>query len=260
MKTVVLLLPLLGLALLPLGAGARQGAAWRQQRVKVVDRLPPLWQPAVAWEVGRLNAVLPKRVPRLVHAPGSERACRRSKKEAQRRRIVLCLGPEDARQSFTIHTIVARELLSAVIRISPRDGSTEYTERTLRRTLCHELMHALTAAPDVSLRAYYSGENDQTSCVGGIWLAEPGPSDITFAGHVYRKYGDHRSTPRDRARRKYAGIPGEAERRLVPFGNVMTGNIAHPQHVARREVDAVRAGLADGRLQRAGVGVAAQFV
>lgn len=154
------------------------GAAWRKDRVKVIDFTPPAWHPVVAEMVDAFNAILPERAPRLIHVPMRERPCRGAKKDARKGVVVLC--PRDGESSDAAYGQERHTITDAVVSIGQWEGQNPIW---LRNAICHELMHAVTGIPDRDQHAYLD------SCVWNHTATGPGDLDRDYAKRVYKKYG-----------------------------------------------------------------------
>lgn len=157
------------------------GAVWNTRRVPVWDFAPDDWKPNVARAVADFNAAMPPGVPRLVYRAMGEQACDSLPEYGRKGGISVCVGA-DANWAHTY--AVGREMRRAKILLHP-DGR----EAVRAKALCHELMHAVTYAPE----GYTLDENgrpvglrhERTSCVQGL-LTTPGPWDRAFARKMYR--------------------------------------------------------------------------
>lgn len=160
-------------AIAPLDVAAKDGATWRKHRVVVKDYTPDEWKPYVADMVIAFNAMLPKRAPRLVYEAQPETPCKTLKRKRGRGQIAVCTG------AFIDNTVLVAKngvIRSALIQLFPE---TMPTHR--HGFVCHEMMHAVTDAPDD-----YSYPHPETSCVLGD-ANFPGKWDAAYARKVYNK-------------------------------------------------------------------------
>ena len=179
---------LLALALVAIMAGeveARlRGGVWKQDRIPVWDSTAAEWQPFVKRAVHQFNRAMPKNVPRLIYHARIEQPCDDLPVYGDPGGIRLCLDPDligAESRGNTRYIQSGRVLYRAMIRLWP-DAS-----ETLRDTLiCHELMHAVTTAPD----SRGGWDRLDTSCVRGA-LDAPGSWDVGFARRLYRQHRHH---------------------------------------------------------------------
>lgn len=173
MVRVVLILALL--LMLPGEVMAKDGAAWHKKRVVVHDYTSAAYKPYVAEMVAAFNAMLPKRAPKLVYREQPERACNTLDKKRPKV-ITICLsgGEWDMTATDAKHGEITRATVILIGNDTPDQ---------IHNTICHELMHAVTDAPDD-----YRDPHLTESCVQGM-TPYPGAWDKAYARKVYRKHG-----------------------------------------------------------------------
>ena len=155
------------------------GAAWAGKKVPVYDYTSPAWEGVIAQTVAEMNAILPKKAPRLVYRRMPEVPC--SQAPRRKEAIVVCLlAPGDPMPAHAAWWTDGQTILRAQIRLSP-----SVSPGNERRVACHEFMHVTTG-----IRDNY-GAALSTSCVWGT-LSSPGPFDVAHVKKVYRKHGDKR--------------------------------------------------------------------
>jgi hypothetical protein len=120
------------------------GAAWPRKRIVVRDHTPETWRPLVAEAVAAFNAKRGKHVPRLRYRDAGA-PCRRHK-----RGISVCEFSGEAQLlGWTVvrpwHT-PTRAIVMLGGPVGDRSDAAEIAEA--KRTVCHELFHALTNAPE----------------------------------------------------------------------------------------------------------------
>lgn len=136
---------LVALAVLVLAPEAlASGIVWERKRVPVYDHTPDGWQGQVAFAVAEFNRKRSKRVPRLAYRDAGA-PCRR-----HRRGVTVCEFVGDPR---LLGEAVYRPrpggvLVRVLVRLGGPAGTAEDDVAEGQRTVCHELFHALTGAPE----------------------------------------------------------------------------------------------------------------
>ena len=167
------------LAFVLLAPDVHAGAVWTGKTVPVYDYTSPAWEGIIAATVADMNAMLPKKAPRLVYRRMPERPCSQAP-ERQGVIVVCLLDATDPSQAHAVWLTQRHIITEAQIRLSPST-----LPRNQRKEACHEFMHATTGISD------NYGASPETSCVWGT-LSNPGPIDVAFARKVYRKHGERR--------------------------------------------------------------------
>lgn len=174
MRPMILLLALLLLSTETIMA---HGAVWHGKRVIVNDYTSAAYKPYVREMVAAFNAMLPARAPKLVYRSRHERSCHDFSARIKGA-IAICTGAHD---DFTGYGVERGAFTWAVINLIGNDAP-EFRHSII----CHEMMHAITDAPEAE--GYpYEYPNLDTSCVTGA-TDFPGAWDIAYARKVYRRH------------------------------------------------------------------------
>lgn len=180
-----LLLVLLVVLLVPVNVSAK-GATWRSKYVRVRAYVGDEWLPIVEQSVADMNAVLPSRAPRLILEPQAAIPCSQARKQnaKKRRVIVVCENPAMREFGHTVADIEKDVIQSPVILTVgkyPETWDADFNATRARKLVCHELMHAVSWAPE---------DVGDASCVSGrgFEIVTPGPDDIAFLDRVYGKH------------------------------------------------------------------------
>ena len=148
------------------GEALASGAAWHRKRIPVHDQAASVWEPYLRVAVARINRMNPRSVPRLVYRP-HESEC-----NPRRRGITVC--SREGNYSGVTYARWKTPLRRATILLDPDDNAS--AERlggyTYLALACHELMHAVTGAPERKVRD-----------------GQPCPYNAAFARKVYREHG-----------------------------------------------------------------------
>lgn len=166
-------------------AGGGGGAVWTARRVTVRIYTSEAWRPLVLQSVADLNAIMPRRGPKLRPRLMGEHSCEWVRKQRYRQpTITICSVPPPSgfwgSTALTPHHHTVKREMGRVKLI----GHPGHDDRSLewhQNTACHELMHAISWVND-----NYGSEPE--SCVQGE-LPHPGAWDRAYLQKVYRKHG-----------------------------------------------------------------------
>ncbi len=181
MRAVLILLLV---AMMP-GEVMAGGAVWKSKYVRVRSYVGGAWLPIVEQSVADMNAALPPRAPRLILEAYGFIPCKQAKKRNERakRVIVICENAGMADFGHTVADVERRVIQSPVILTVgayPDTWDVTFNATKARKLVCHELMHAVSWAPeDVGDASCLSGS--------GYEIVTPGPDDIAYLNGVYRR-------------------------------------------------------------------------
>jgi hypothetical protein len=175
---------LIGLAtgiMLGVAWSSQAGVAWRSNTVQVRVYTSSAWVPLIQRSVRDINAVMPRKGPRLILRVHGERSCAWVRKQKfTRPTITICSRPDRDALGWTRYKQQRHTFRHERVRIMLRGEPNPHPAFVGddQNTVCHELMHAVSGMPD--------GERHADSCVQG-WLESPGPWDVAYLQRVYRK-------------------------------------------------------------------------